>query len=301
MNGDSMVDPASRLTCGTVIPCFNEAERLDVSRFVTFANRNPEIELIFVDDGSTDDTSDCIRSLIASTASSISLLRLKQNGGKAEAVRQGMLWASQRNFDVVAYWDADLATSLETVVDFLAVLHRHDDVNVVWGTRLNLMGHHIERDFVRRQIGRVFSTASATAVGVRIRDALCGAKMFRTGRYLNAVLNTPFGSRWIFDVELVARLAFLSQLQSRRPIRDTLYEFPLDRWDEIAGSKLKAFDFVRASGELIDLFLRYRLFPKELRRQFELAFEADQHVGLASTCEVLVAANPVSVPLRKAA
>jgi dolichyl-phosphate beta-glucosyltransferase len=253
--------------CAVVIPCFNEADRLKVDVFSEFVCDVDNIELIFVDDGSSDETLQSAELVSEKAGSSVSVLRLESNAGKAEAVRQGMLWAAHRDFSAIAFWDADLATPLETIPDFVEVLTRHSHVEVVWGTRLPLMGHTIDRDAIRRQTGRLFSASSAAAVGVGIRDALCGAKMFRTGPILDAILARPFSSRWIFDVEILARLDVLLKSAGGSSVKEALYEFPLDAWYEIAGSRLRMTDFLRATVELTDLCWRYRVFPSKAKEQ----------------------------------
>ncbi|MGZ0171247.1 MAG: glycosyltransferase [Planctomycetales bacterium] len=103
-----------------------------------------------MDDGSSDETLLSAQLVSEKAGSSVRVLSMETNCGKAEAVRQGMLWAAQRNFSAIAFWDADLATPLETIPDFVEILDRHPKVEVVWGTRLPLMGHTIDRDAIRR-------------------------------------------------------------------------------------------------------------------------------------------------------
>jgi len=290
-------------SCAVVIPCFNEAERLNVDTFAEYVCDNDEIELVFVDDGSSDSTLESAQAVSERAGSSVSVLRLEENCGKAEAVRQGMLWAARRRFAAIAFWDADLATPLETIPDFVEVLNRHSNVEVVWGTRLPLMGHTIDRDAIRRQTGKLFSASSAAAVGVGIRDALCGAKMFRTGPMLDAILARPFSSRWIFDVEILARLDVLLKATGGLSVQETLYEFPVDAWYEIAGSRLRMTDFLRATVELTDLCLRYRVFPGKVKERLLLDHQQSGNVipTQSPNCRVVVDASEPVEPLRWAA
>ena len=83
-----MADPLT-----VVVPCYNEAERLDGGPLLAFLDARPEARLVFVNDGSTDATGDRLAALAAERPDRIHVLSLNPNGGKAEAVRQGMLWA----------------------------------------------------------------------------------------------------------------------------------------------------------------------------------------------------------------
>ncbi|MBP89946.1 MAG: family 2 glycosyl transferase [Planctomycetaceae bacterium] len=181
------------------------------------------------------------------------------NYGKAEAVRQGVLRARRSNADFVGYWDADLATPLEAVIQFRDVLDRRQNVELVVGTRQSLSGHDINRTWSRRLLGHCFAMVAATAVGVRVHDTQCGAKMFRCGRLLDTVFASPFQSRWIFDVEIFARVRSVLSSHTDASLHEAVYELPLDQWREQSGSKLKGSDYLRAITELSSMFAQYTL------------------------------------------
>ena len=101
-----------------VIPCFNESNRLDIEAIEAFLNSSQEVELLFVDDGSKDDTHKVLTGLKESHPEKIDLITLKHNKGKAEAVRLGMLAAFERMADFIGFWDADLSTPLDELNAF---------------------------------------------------------------------------------------------------------------------------------------------------------------------------------------
>jgi glycosyltransferase involved in cell wall biosynthesis len=78
-----------------VVPCYNEESRLDRDGFRVFAQR-PQIGLLFVDDGSTDQTALVLEQLCDLMEGQGSVYRLERNRGKAEAVRLGMTTALAR-------------------------------------------------------------------------------------------------------------------------------------------------------------------------------------------------------------
>src|SRR4030095_2832380 len=104
-----------------VVPCYNEEKRLDVARFSKFTSSLHNVTFLFVDDGSTDETPRVLESLKRSNPSKFAVLNILQNRGKAEAVRQGFLAAIDSHPDYIGFWDADLATPLEAILEFLDV------------------------------------------------------------------------------------------------------------------------------------------------------------------------------------
>ncbi|HTQ38670.1 MAG TPA: glycosyltransferase [Pirellulales bacterium] len=240
-----------------VVPCHNEAQRLQIEQFRRFANSHTEVRFLFVNDGSTDVTLSLLQQLAALDPLHFEVLDLAQNGGKAEAVRQGVLQAAQKQPDYIGYWDADLATPLLAIPDFIRVQQRRPEIALVMGTRIPLLGHAIRRQPLRRWLGRVFARVTSVALGVRFYDTQCGAKLFRTTSEILAAFSQPFDSRWIFDVELLARLIRM-RLGAMQPcLPEIVYEMPLDDWEDVTGSKLKRGDFFKAVSELGAIWWRY--------------------------------------------
>jgi glycosyltransferase involved in cell wall biosynthesis len=230
-----------------VIPCYNEAERLVPDVFVAWLDAHADTTFLGVDDGSRDATGDVLDAL-AARHDRFRALRLEQNLGKAEAVRQGLLAAIEQGASVVGYWDADLATPLDAIDDLSAVLGQRPEVGFVLGSRVRLLGRHVERDALRHWFGRGTALAASAVLGLPIYDTLCGAKLLRPGTHADALFGRPFASRWAFDVELIGR--WIDVQGGPDAARHTLAEVPLVRWTDVAGSKLRPVDFLRTPMEL---------------------------------------------------
>jgi glycosyltransferase involved in cell wall biosynthesis len=250
-----MLGSVSARTC-IVVPCFNEAERLNAAAFSAFAHDHEELCFWFVDDGSRDATPVVLESLCRALPARLGFVSLPENVGKAEAVRLGVGRAFAEGYDFVGYWDADLATPLEEISRFIEVLRQRESCFLVLGSRVQLLGREIERKLSRHYLGRVFATVAAAALGLSIYDTQCGAKLFRNTPTVRRAFEEPFVSRWIFDVELLARI--LQELGSERT-REHIVELPLMRWIDVAGSKLTRADFLRAARELYAIVRRYDL------------------------------------------
>ncbi|RRA48566.1 glycosyltransferase [Acidipila sp. EB88] len=255
---ESQVAPSSA-RCTVVVPCYNEAARLRTNDFVTFLQNteNRDLQLLFVNDGSRDATLSVLQDLRSRFPARIRVLDKQPNGGKAEAVRHGMLHAlSLKGCEITGFWDADLATPLEQIPDLEAILLRHPQLTMVFGARVRLLGRAIQRQPLRHYLGRCFATTASTLLRLPIYDTQCGAKLFRVTPELTQVLAAPFQSRWIFDVELLARFSARHR-SDEVPLRDQIYEYPLPEWTDVAGSKVGSLDFFKAFGELFHIYQRY--------------------------------------------
>jgi dolichyl-phosphate beta-glucosyltransferase len=232
-----------------VIPCFNEADRLPRDSIGELL-AGSDLDLILVDDGSSDGTGPLLDQLAAVSADRVRALRLGRNRGKAEAVRQGMLAALDRS-DVVGYADADFATPAEELVR-LAGLLADSDSDAVIGSRVAMLGATIERSPLRHYLGRVFATGASLSLGRPVYDTQCGAKLFRVTPGLRSAVERPFRSRWAFDVELLGRL-WGADPAAR------VVEVPLRRWADVGRSKVKPSAMLRTGLELV-------LIARDLRR-----------------------------------
>ncbi|MBI2222284.1 MAG: glycosyltransferase [Acidobacteria bacterium] len=237
-----------------VVPCYNEAGRLDIAAFERALHARPALDLLFVDDGSRDGTGQMLAALVARSAGRAGVLTLAANSGKGEAVRQGVLAALDRAPDWVGYWDADLATPLDALADF-AVVSGRPGVEVIIGSRVKLLGRNITRQAHRHYAGRVFATAASLALGIPVYDTQCGAKLFRAGARTRELFQAPFASRWVFDVELLDRLLAQAGGDRRRVAEERIYELALRSWHHQPGSKLRPRDILRAA---LDLWRVYR-------------------------------------------
>lgn len=238
-----------------VVPAYNEATRLDRAAFSAFIERASTAGLLFVNDGSSDNTETVLREM-AGANPRVRVLSLERNSGKAEAVRRGVLAAFDMGPRFIGYWDADLATPLAAAAELQDELERWPETLLVMGSRVRLLGRTIARRPARHYLGRVFSTAASLALGLGAYDTQCGAKLFRAVPELRACFAQPFSSRWIFDVELLARLT--QTAGSRGSANQAIREYPLSEWRDLGDSRLSASDFLKAPMELMGIYWRLR-------------------------------------------
>ena len=236
-----------------VVPCYNEERRLRVEDFRQFLTSTPA-RFVFVNDGSRDRTSDVLASLQQVRPSHVTVLDETVNRGKAEAVRLGIRFALAQGCDFVGFWDADLATPLSEIPEFMRLLMERPEVDMVFGARIKLLGRHVERKAARHYLGRVFATFVSAMLNLAIYDTQCGAKLFRVTPETRVLFDRPFLTRWIFDVEIIAR--YLREVGAETAAQ-RIVESPLSSWVDVAGSKLRPGDFVTAFVDVLRIRAAY--------------------------------------------
>jgi glycosyltransferase involved in cell wall biosynthesis len=240
-----------------IIPCYNEARRLKAIQFKEYCADSPTHHFVFVNDGSSDTTLTVLEALHEADPNHFTFLDLPTNVGKAEAVRQGLLLAFAGNPNFAGYWDADLATPLEAIPSFCELLESRLELEMVFGARVRLLGRSIERNPLRHYFGRAFATAASLTLGLPIYDTQCGAKLFRASPLVQALFQQPFTSRWLFDVEIIARLIQTCRRDNLAPPSTLIYEFPLHTWHDVAGSKVRPYDFFKSVVDLSKIYVKY--------------------------------------------
>ena len=158
-----------------VIPAYNEERRLpqtlqSVAEFLT--RQSYLSEVIIVDDGSVDHTTQVVESF-RTQHPMITLIR-NDHRGKGYAVRTGMLAA---NGHIVLFSDADLSTPIEEVAKLLPWFER--GYGIVIGSREGSGARRIKEPFYRHLMGRVFNLVVRLLTVHGIEDTQCGFKAFR--------------------------------------------------------------------------------------------------------------------------
>lgn len=239
-----------------VVPCYNEAGRLNTGAFLDLVKSRPDVVVRFVDDGSTDATATALADLAKRAPDQVTVMTLPHNVGKAQAVRTGVLAAFEQEPDLVSYWDADLSTPLSALAEFIEVLDRNPRVDIVMGARVRLLGRRIERRPLRHYVGRVFATAASLTLRLAVYDTQCGAKLFRANKRLRQTFAAPFRSKWLIDLEMLARYITLT---GRATAESGIFELPLKSWSDVPGSKLHLASALHAVVDLASIW-------RELRR-----------------------------------
>ena len=239
---------------GVVIPCYNEEERLSSQEFKDFAHKNLGYHLCFVNDGSTDNTLNVLNDLRKGNEDHISVYDCEKNGGKAEAVRQGMLHLEQDSqLDYIGFLDADLSTDFRDFDDLVNTLEQ-SDFQIVSGSRMSRMGADITKESARKVISMTINLIIRTILRMPFNDTQCGAKVMDR-QLVKSMFTKPFITKWLFDVEIFMRMR--KQFGAEKA-KSLICEQPLKRWIHADGSKLSMKDSVKIVGQLAKIAISYK-------------------------------------------
>lgn len=172
-----------------VVPCFNEEEVLRESNrrlVAVLEHLPPKFEILYVDDGSTDGTSEVLRDL-QMLDERIRVLRLSRNFGHQMAITAGVEHASG---DAVAIIDADLQDPPNVIADFVAKWM--DGFDVVYGVRTKREGETAFKLWTAKLFYRLIAKLSDTEIPLDTGDFRLMSR-----RVVDALLAMPERDRFV--------------------------------------------------------------------------------------------------------
>lgn len=219
-----------------IMPAYNEASRIagSLAEVIDFARGQPgEIEIIVVDDGSSDETSALVaeaRADLDRDAGSggngphLKLVGHERNRGKGAAVRTGFEHAAG---EIVLFTDADLSAPISEAPRLIRPIVENTCDVAIGSRALDLSLIEEQQSLFRRNAGRIFNRMVRMVAGLDIRDTQCGFKAFRRSAAA-PIFALQRIDGFAFDVELL----FLAHKAGLR-----ILELPV-RWSHAHGSKV---------------------------------------------------------------
>ena len=236
-----------------IIPCYNEALRFPVNRFISFIKKNFAASIYFVNDGSSDNTDSVLEDLRIKFPKHINVINQEKNEGKAAAVRLGINSALKNNkFDRFAFLDADLSTSIEECLLLSEKVTK--ETFFVFGSRIKKLDNNIQLKAHRFIIGRVIATFISKMLRLPIYDSQCGCKIF-SREWATLIFSEAFLTRWLFDVEIFYRLI---NIFGRNKIQTKILEVPLSAWIDSENSKVSLFYGIKVWFDLLKIYRHYK-------------------------------------------
>jgi glycosyltransferase involved in cell wall biosynthesis len=235
-----------------IVPCYNESKRIEITYFDQIRDI-AGVELLFVDDGSQDDTSEILKEY--SKSGGAQFLPLNRNIGKARAIKNGIEYLQDLELepDWVGFIDADQAFDLRTIREMIGTLPEValNGIEAVYSSRVKLLGRNISRKSSRHYLSRVISTLFGFFWQTIPYDTQSGFKLYRNSKeFRYAVANLDFKTRWFFDIETHISLchAYGRNLNG--------WEYPVLSWQDKQGSKVTKKEKLRISYEILTVLCK---------------------------------------------
>jgi len=207
-------------------------------------------EIIVIDDGSKDKTTQIVNSYIEKeSVDIIRLLKLKQNRGKGGAVKRGILCSRGK---YCLFVDADGATEFSDFDRVENTMHKIEKkgLGIVCGSRAHLVDSDLvaKRSFLRNILMYGFHLFVQLLCVKGIKDTQCGFKLFTRDSAIR-IFPSLHVERWAFDVELL----YIAQKLSDIPITEVAVN-----WTEVEGSKLDPFSSsIQMAKDILRIRVRY--------------------------------------------
>ncbi len=232
-----------------IIPAHNEAQRIlptlqKIDAFIQ--TRRYDIDVIIVDDGSTDKTVHVVNRFMQGKPS-FKLIQLETNVGKGAAIKRGMLLATGA---FRLFSDADLSTPIEEVEKFWPLMEGSDKADVVIGSRRVPGAHILQRQPIYREVsGRIFSLLVRLCALRGFIDTQCGFKLF-TAEAAQKIFSKQTIPGFGFDVEVL--------MLAKKKFGFKIKEAPVV-WVDSRPTKVKLFkDSLRMFWDLFKIRLNWR-------------------------------------------
>jgi dolichyl-phosphate beta-glucosyltransferase len=215
-----------------IIPIFNEQHRLEscfviLKKFIEKKSKK-KIEIVFVNDGSTDKSGDLINKFINKNKKicKFKYINYKKNIGKGYAIKKGVLSSSN---SWILICDADMSVKPD---QFDIWFKKNNIINkntAYYGSR-NHKNSKIKTLFIRRFLGLFFKILIRITFNLNLKDTQCGFKAFNKN-YAYKIFKKLTSNRFAFDIELTLLL---------KKNKILIKELPL-KWEHRDGSKLNIF------------------------------------------------------------
>ncbi len=220
------------MSVSLIIPAYNEEKRLGpfLLSIVRYVQRYPKElrEILIVDDGSTDHTTDVV-SRYQAKLSRLKLIRLPRNRGKGAAIKTGVEAARG---DLIIFMDADGATPIGELPKMVAALRTAE---IAIGNRW-LPGAKTQRHSALRRLSGWVYRRYMMLFGLAAQDTMCGFKGYHA-LIAKELFRDLLEERWLFDTEIAYKARRRGYTTVNIPIR----------WTSQDGSKLSTFTLIKSA------------------------------------------------------
>jgi dolichol-phosphate mannosyltransferase len=181
-----------------VVPTYNEVDNL-AGLLARLRHSNPEVDVLVVDDGSPDGTG-ALADRLAAEDPQVRVLHRPRKQGLGAAYAEAFVIALDEGYDLIGEMDADGSHQPEQLPRLLAAA---TDADVVIGSRWVPGGSVVNWPWHRRALSRGGNLYTRALLGIGVRDATAGFRVFRQQALEAVHLERVQSHGYAFQVELV--------------------------------------------------------------------------------------------------
>ena len=217
-----------------IFPLYNEEQRLKASfnHILNFIKKKPafKIEIIFVDDGSDDNSYELINRFVKNSSKNnkikFKIIKSKKNLGKGSALKLGI---KKAQYDWILTTDMDMSVSLFQISDWLTKKFINKKHLVYFGSRTHKKSI-VKKNFFRNILGDIMRFLVSSILNIKIRDTQCGYKLYKKN-VAKIIFSRLRNDGFDHDLELVLLL---------KSKRIKIIELPV-KWKHKHNSRLNIF------------------------------------------------------------
>lgn len=228
-----------------IFPFFNEDKRIlkiiKKIKFLIYKFKNFDLEIILVNDGSTDKSLEFIKKKL--NHKKVKLISYLINKGKGYALKQGVRSSTKK---WILTCDIDFAANPENILEWQSKKFIKNRKSCYFGSRV-LKKSKVKSKFIRKFIGTIFSNIRKLLLNINVQDTQCGFKLYpnKIGKKIFSKINS---NGYIHDIEIFILL---------NKFKIKFYELPI-KWNHVPGSKVNIFfDSIKMLFQLIYLRIYY--------------------------------------------
>ena len=206
--------PENKSNIAILIPAYNEAKYI---KGVTQESLAYGLDIIVIDDGSTDGTADAVRPLVSNGSPRVILIEHGTNKGKGRALKTGFDFAAERKYLGVITIDADGQHKIREIADFIDAVYKMEPDIIVGSRFQNTKG----MPFIRLATNFFTSWLISAIAGQKINDVQSGFRYIGYRALKNIKLET---SNFDTEPEILLKASWMNYRIINIPITTIYHE-----------------------------------------------------------------------------
>jgi dolichol-phosphate mannosyltransferase len=184
-----------------VMPTYNERQNLEIMAS-RVREALPDADLLVVDDNSPDGTGD-LADKLAEKDPHVQVMHRTEKAGLGRAYVAGFTWALEGGYDLIVEMDADGSHRPEDLPKLLAAV---DQADAVIGSRYVPGGTVVNWPKSREFLSKGANIYNRIMLGVRVRDATGGFRVYRAATLRKIDLNGIESAGYCFQIDMTLRV-----------------------------------------------------------------------------------------------